>query len=133
MFACSSLSPVIPEVTLVASQTRVALGNSVTLTCTVTRANPSTDYTYTWIFTGDDGTPTSIDGETTDTLEISAVMESDYGDYTCNVTNTAGTGESNTATIEQGCKLFSMTFVVTSYIVVLMGPSFYCCPQFPLR
>ena len=77
---------------------RVAVGGDVTLTCTVTRANPMI-YTYTW--TNVDASITLL-GETYATLTLSFITEEEIATYRCDVTNSAGTG-SNTIIIEQAC------------------------------
>ena len=91
--------PAVPVVDIVATpQERIALGQSVTLTCNVTKANPMV-FTYEWTFE-DTGTTLS---ETSETLTLSNIMASQFGTYTCDVTNDAGTG-SDTVTIEEGGK-----------------------------
>ena len=92
--------PAIPVVDIVADpRARIALGQSVTLTCNVTKANP-TAFTYEWTL---EGTDTTL-SETSETLTLSDIMASQFGTYTCDVTNDAGTG-SDTITIEEGGKL----------------------------
>ena len=91
--------PAIPVVDIVADpRVRIALGQSVTLTCNVTKANP-TAFTYEWTF---EDTDTTL-SETSETLTLSDIMASQFGTYTCDVTNAAGTG-SDTITIEEGGK-----------------------------
>ena len=77
---------------------RVAVGGDVTLTCTVTRANPMI-YAYTW--TNVDTSITLL-GETSATLTLSSITEEEIATYRCDVTNSAGMG-SDTITIEQAC------------------------------
>ena len=79
-------------------RTRIALGQSVTLTCNVTKANP-TAFTYEWTLEGTGTLPS----ETSETLTLSNIMASQFGTYRCDVTNAAGTG-SDTITIEEGGK-----------------------------
>ena len=85
---------------------RIALGQSVTLTCDVTKANP-TVFTYQWTFE-DTGTTLS---ETSETLTLSNIMASQFGTYRCDVTNDAGTG-SDTITIEERGKFNPITLSV---------------------
>jgi len=77
---------VIPEVQLAASPPVVLIGRSTTLTCNVTRANPTNYTTFTWTLNS-----TALP-ETGNTLTLSPVRESDLGVYRCKVTNSAGTG-----------------------------------------
>ena len=79
---------VIPEVEVIASPPVVLIGGSTTLTCNVTRANPTDYTTFTWTHNN-----SSTDfPETSNTLTLSPVRESDLGVYHCRVTNSAGTG-----------------------------------------
>ncbi len=89
----------VPVVEVTATpQARIALGQSVSLFCNVTRANPNI-FTYVWSFNSGQGPP-----ETTDTLNLTDVMANQFGTYSCAVTNTAGTG-SGSIVIEEGGKL----------------------------
>ena len=88
---------VLPEVEVTATLTRVVVGNSTTLTCTVTRSNPMGSYTYRWVHNN-----SIILNETTNMLTVSIMTESDVGVYRCEVTNSAGLSGSNTAAIELG-------------------------------
>ena len=75
------------------------MGNSTTLTCTVTRSNPMGSYTYRWMHNN------SITlNETSNMLTVSILTESDVGVYRCEVTNSAGLSGSNSTTIELGGK-----------------------------
>ena len=87
-----------PEVEVTAALTRVVVGNSTILTCTVTRSNPMGNYTYRWVH---NNSMTSL-GETTDELTVSITAESDVGVYRCEVKNSAGLSGSNTTIIELG-------------------------------
>ena len=86
-----------PEVEVTATLTRVVVGNSTTLTCTVTRSNPMGSYTYTWMHNN-----SMIPGETSGMLTVNVQTESDVGVYRCEVINSAGLSGSNTTTIELG-------------------------------
>ncbi len=79
-------------------QARIALGQSVSLFCNVTRANPNVNFTYVWgiVFM-------STLSEETNTLVLSNITADQFGNYQCEVTNDAGSG-SGTIRIEQGCK-----------------------------
>ena len=90
---CSNVVPV--EVT--ATLTRVVVGNSTTLTCTVTRSNPMGSYTYRWVHNN----PITL-SETSSMLTIDILTESNVGTYHCEVTNSAGLSGSDTTTIECG-------------------------------
>ncbi len=90
-----NIDPVIPEVEINSNDTLVGIGNDVIITCIVPRGNPSNHmYTITNIGTG--STTTGSKRILTDIQTI------DVGTYRCDVTNDAGTGTSNTVTIELG-------------------------------
>ena len=86
---------VVPEVEIIATDTVVGIGNNVTITCSVLRGNPfNYMYTITKTETGNTTTgPTRI---------LTDIQMTDVGTYRCDVTNDAGTGTSNTVTIELG-------------------------------
>ena len=65
---------------------RTNIATNVSLHCDVC-ANPAAD--YVWTYNGDD-LRDGIDGEDTDTITIQHVDESDFGIYTCEVSNTHG-------------------------------------------
>ena len=71
------------------SQVRSGIGSPIDIQCEVC-AQPSPD-AYEWKFNGED-LRGGIDGQGTDTITISevAVDESDFGFYTCDVTNSIG-------------------------------------------
>ena len=88
------ICPVIPEVEITATFTRVKLGENLTLTCSVIRGNP-TIYNYSVVHINTTTTtsePTRI---------LTGIQVSDLGTYRCDVTNDAGTGSAN-ITIELG-------------------------------
>ena len=85
---------------MTADRTRVGLGGTLTLTCTVSRTNPETDGNYAW--TSPSGTETN---RTSNTLDVTFSTIQDLGTYTCSVTNTAGATGTGSLTIEQACKL----------------------------
>ena len=88
------ICPVIPEVDITPTITRVNLGKNLTLTCSVIRGNP-TNYVYSIV---------NIDSMTTTTgptRMLTGIQVSDLGTYRCDVTNDAGTG-SAIITIELG-------------------------------
>jgi len=94
---CSNTVP--PEVQVTATLTRVVVGNSTTLTCTVTRSNPMGSYTYRWVHNN------SITlSETSSMLTVNIMTESNLGTYHCEVTNSAGLSGNGTTTIELGGK-----------------------------
>ena len=101
-FISFSLSfAVVPEVEVTsdAPNSRVTIGETITLNCGVTRGIP-TSYTYEW---------TQVDNsdkftETSSTLTISVTSTSQLGTYVCAVNNGAGTGTGD-ITIAEGSKL----------------------------
>ena len=90
-----SIDPVIPAVEINSNDTLVGIGNDVIITCFVPRGNPS-NHMYT-ITNTDTGSTTT--GQTRILTDIQMI---DVGTYRCDVTNDAGTGTSNTVTIELG-------------------------------
>ena len=86
-----------------ATQTRIAVGQSTTLTCSADRSNPS-GITFAWSFTETSGVTTILSGETGQTLQLSDIAEDEFGTYTCNSTNSANLSGSANIAIEQGCK-----------------------------
>ena len=97
-----------PEVTVTATSSRIALGQSTNLTCSITRSVPS-NYTIEWTLTNTDDVATTL-SDTEETLVITDIAENEFGVYTCNATNSAGLSGSANITIEQGgrkhCVLF---------------------------
>ena len=107
------------ELTVSASSTRIALGQSTNLTCTISRSVP----TIEWTLTDGDGVTTTLD-ETGETLVLSDITEDGFGVYTCTATNSAGLP--GNITIEQGCEpclihMYSHTHVST-----------LCCADIPV-
>ena len=96
-FSCS-ITAAPPEVEVTATLTRVVVGNSTTLTCTVTRSNPMGSYTYRWMHNNS----ITLPGETSSMLTVSILSESNLGVYLCEVINSANLTGSNTTTIELG-------------------------------
>ena len=92
-----------PEVSVSATKTRIAVGQSTTLTCSVIRNNPSGIIT-TWSFTDIHNTTLPLPGETEFTLQLLEIMEDEFGTYKCNVTNAADLSGTADIAIEQGCK-----------------------------
>ena len=92
-----------PEVTVTATQTRIAEGQSTTLTCSIIASNPS-DPNITWSFTDTSGVTTILSGETGQTLQLSDIAENEFGIYMCTATNSEGLSGTGDITIEQGCK-----------------------------
>ena len=86
-----------PEVEVTATLTRVAVGNTTTLTCTVNRSNPMGGYTYRWVH--NDSITLSENGSM---LTVSVLSESNFGVYRCEVTNSAGLSGSKMTTIGHG-------------------------------
>ena len=90
-----SFNAVVPEVKITVVDTLVSVGNDVIITCSVLRGNPS-NYMYT--ITNTDTGNTTIGP----TRILTNIQMTDVGTYRCDVTNDAGTGTSNTVTIELG-------------------------------
>ncbi len=99
MLRARPLSTVEPEVEIAATpQARIALGQSVSLFCNVTRANPSVDFTYVWRMVSGPTLP-----DETNTLVLFDIEANQFGTYSCEVINDAGNG-TGTLSIQQGCK-----------------------------
>ena len=92
-----------PEVSVTATQTRIAVGQSTTLTCSIIASNPDVS-TISWSFTNTSGATTILSGETGQTLQLSDIAEDEFGTYTCNATNSEDLSGTGDITIEQGCK-----------------------------
>ena len=97
-------SPTVPpEVSVTATQTRIAVSQSTTLACSIDASNPDVS-TISWSFTNTSGVTTILSGETGQTLQLSDIVEDEFGTYTCNSTNSASLSGTANITIEQGCK-----------------------------
>ena len=95
-----------PEVEVVASSSRVILGGSTTLTCNVTRTNPEVaDIQWRNENTGERIL------ETSDILLLDLSVVTDFGTYSCTVTNSAGEVGTGNLTITQGCKFIISNLV----------------------
>ena len=92
------------EVTSNAPNNGINIGGTITLTCSVSRGNP-TSYTYEWSLWGSNDRIT----ETSNTLTFSVTSVNQLGTYECIVDNGIGTGSGN-ITIVEGSK-FLCTFV----------------------
>ena len=103
LFTLSLFSAVPPEVTVSATKSRIAVNQSTTLTCSVTQSNPSSP-TFEWIFTDTNDVMKPLNGETSETLQLSSIAKNQFGTYTCNATNSARHSGTAAITIEQGCK-----------------------------
>ena len=84
----------VPEVNLTADRTRVAAGDSVTLTCTALLGNPMT-YTFSWFHNGMSTTASTAMQQSSSTLSITSIKEDDIGVYSCSVNNGFGIGMNN--------------------------------------
>ena len=85
---------------MTSSPVRVSVGGDVTLTCTVTRSNP-TGFTYTWTNVN---TTTTLPGETAATLTLTSITMDEIATYSCEVTNSGGARGTGTLTLQQGCE-----------------------------
>ena len=92
-----------PEVSVTATQTRIAVGQSTTLTCYIAASNPDVS-TISWSFTNTSGATTILSGETGQTLQLSDIAENEFGTYTCNATNSEELSGTASIIIEQECK-----------------------------
>ena len=84
----------VPEVNLTADSTRVAVGDSVTLTCTALLGNPMT-YTFSWFHNGMSTSASIAMQQSSSTLNIASIKEDDIGVYSCSVNNGFGIGMNN--------------------------------------
>ncbi len=93
-------------------QPRIALGQSVSLFCNVTRANPAVGLTYVWRIDG--GPPLA---EETDTLVLSNIMANQFGTYSCEVTNDVSSDTVVITIEEAGMALHNEGFISGSHTV----------------
>jgi hypothetical protein len=93
-----------PKVDVVASASNVALGGSTTLLCNVTKTNPGIVGTYIWI---KENTGTRL-AEQSDNLLLNFSTVTDFGTYSCMVTNIAGEVGRGNITIKQRCKFVTL-------------------------
>ena len=91
---------VVPEVEVTSDPPsgRINIGGTITLTCSVTRGNP-TSYTYEWSLVGSNDKI----NETSNTLTVSVTSVNQLETYECIVNNSIGTGSGN-ITIVEGSK-----------------------------
>ena len=91
---------VVPEVEVTSDfpSGRINIGGTITLTCSVTRGNP-TSYTYEWSLVDSNDKIT----ETSNTLIVSVTSVNQLGTYECIVDNGIGTGRGD-ITIVEGSK-----------------------------
>ena len=100
MYTYNSLTLVAaPEVTIAEVGLAVP-GDNVTLTCSATGDTP---FTYQWTMQGSADVLNS--DNSTGTLELLNIAESQIGTYTCTVSNDLGEGVSD-VTIEQASKYY---------------------------
>ena len=93
------LGVVIPEVEILVSPSSLrAVGQGVNLSCVVVRAHPSSVLSYEWTFP--DEPNASFNGSD---LVVSSLTADDFGNYSCVVSNVAGSGFAN-LTLRQACK-----------------------------
>ena len=89
-----------PEVEVTASDLKVGLGGSITLSCNVTRANPGVTGVYIW---RNENTGATLIAQL-DNLQVTFSTVNDFGTYSCTVMNTAGEMGTGNLMITQGCK-----------------------------
>ena len=99
LFFTKIFTTVFPTVEVTATPPRQALGGSVTLLCSVTKANPMTISSYTWFRNG-----IMLTSGVVSTYIIASLTQDDFSaTYTCSADNGIGSGNGST-TIEQGCE-----------------------------
>ena len=92
-----------PIIEVVADRTKVSLGSSTVLHCTVARTNPEIN-TSTWIHE-ESGRVVRVLNGSTNTLTLQFSSEQPYfGTISCKATNFAGKSRKANVTIEQGCE-----------------------------
>lgn len=95
--ATLTVNPSGPSFVLQPLSQAVTAGDTVSFKAAAVGSEP---FTYQWRKdSGDLSNDGRISGATTDTLCISGVMEADAGNYSCYITNAAGTGTSNAAAL----------------------------------
>ena len=102
------------EVLVTANHTRVAIGDSVILTCTVLRGNPMI-YTLNWLHE-DIPISSTTSSESSSTLHILVEQTQDSGVYVCAANNGVGPSMANITIVLNGkyfceynqleCKIF---------------------------
>ena len=83
-----------------ATRSRILVGQSTNISCSVSRTVP-TAYTIEWTLTTTSGGTTTLT-QTGETLMLTDISEDEFGTYTCNVTNSAGLSGTADITIEEG-------------------------------
>ncbi len=94
VFLCINTVP--PEVIVTSCPDQVSVGSNVTLTCTVTRSNP-TGFTYIWTNVN---TTTTLPGETAATLTLTSITMDEIATYSCEVANSGGGRGAGTRTLQ---------------------------------
>ena len=89
-----------PEVFVSATSSRIAVGQSTNITCSIARSVPS-NYTIEWTLTSTSDVTTTLN-ETGETLMLTDIAENEFGTYTCTATNAADLSGSGNTTIEEG-------------------------------
>ena len=85
---------------MTANHTRVAIGDSLTLTCTVLRGNPMI-YTFNWLHEGSLISNTTS-SESSSTLHILVEQAQESGVYECAANNSVGLGMANITILLKG-------------------------------
>ena len=94
----------VPVVEVTATRTRALVGDTITLTCNVTTGDPSY-VTYLWtLLSTSTNTNMNLSEATNNTLTLTIGNTNDFGNYTCQATNLAGSGR-GTVIIDQGGKV----------------------------
>ena len=93
---------------MIASSSQVILGGSTTLFCNVTRTNPGIAGAYIW---RNENTGERIP-ENSNTLLLNLSAVTDFGTYSCMVTNSAGeVGKGNVTITKQEGKDIKITII----------------------
>ena len=106
MYIILFLYTVPPEVSVSATSSRIAVGQSTNITCSIARSVPN-DYTIQWTLTSTSDVTTTLT-ETGETLTLADIAEDEFGTYTCTVTNAADLSGSATITIREGGMMMKM-------------------------
>ena len=103
-----------------AISTRIAVGQSVNITCSVSRSVPN-DSTIEWTLTDTSSTTTTTLDEDGEMVVITNIMEDEFGTYTCTAMNSADLSGSANITIEEGCKMkhvYVMVVILLFYLQI---------------
>lgn len=117
-------SAVLPHITPFSFDDEANFGDSVQLTCHVTKGDKPLD--ITWKFSGGNlssqvGVTTTRVGDRTSLLTISSVMAEHNGNYSCVSTNAAGSVHHTAAIQVNGISIRSLSFLCSTQLSLLPG------------